>query len=255
MKIESELNLDPKKIVDTVGRLEERIGERFPDSGLRGVCWQLHEISKHMIERAEWIGRPVMKLRVVTWGICVLILLVTILPFYYLLGSDETLNLGAPEGGVAGFIQLMESAINDVVLIGAAIFFFLTIETRYKRERALKAMHELRTIAHIIDMHQLTKDPHRILRKRIYQSTDLSPKLELTPFLLRRYLDYCSEMLALTGKIAAVYVQEFDDPVAMASASELETLTAGLSSKIWQKISILDTTSESDPPIQKINSI
>ena len=28
--------------------------------------------------------------------------------------------------------------------------------------RALKAIHELRSIAHIIDMHQLTKDPERI---------------------------------------------------------------------------------------------
>ena len=46
-------------------------------------------------------------------------------------------------------------------------------------------------------------------------------------------------MLALLGKVAAVYVQEFDDGVALASAAEIETLTTGLSSKIWQKIGIL----------------
>lgn len=49
-------------------------------------------------------------------------------------------------------------------------------------------------------------------------------------------------MLSLTGKVAAVYVQEFEDGVAMASASELEILTTGLSRKIWQKISISHTT-------------
>ena len=102
-------------------------------------------------------------------------------------------------------------------------------------------------------MHQLTKDPHRIVNKKIFDSTTLSPKLEMTSFQLRRYLDYCSEMLSLTGKIAAVYVQEFDDGVALASVSELETLTTGLSSKIWQKIAIVHAVGEENagPQIQK----
>ena len=90
-------------------------------------------------------------------------------------------------------------------------------------------------------MHQLTKDPHRISQTIQYSKTGKSPELKLTRFELRRYLDYCSEMLSLTGKVAAVYVQEFEDGVAMASASELEILTTGLSGKIWQKISILHT--------------
>ena len=55
-------------------------------------------------------------------------------------------------------------------------------------------------------------------------------------------------MLSLTGKIAAVYVQEFDDGVALASASELEVLTTGLSNKIWQKISILEAASAGEDP-------
>ena len=50
-----------------------------------------------------------------------------------------------------------------MVLIGAAIFFLVTLETRVKRRRALAALHELRAIAHIIDMHQLTKDPEWVL--------------------------------------------------------------------------------------------
>ena len=147
--------------------------------------------------------------------------------------------------GLAEFIQVLEAGLNDVVLIGAAIFFLLTLETRYKRTRALKAIHELRSIAHIIDMHQLTKDPHRVRAKKLFESS-VSPEFSLTPFLLRRYLDYCSEMLSLTGKIGALYVQRFDDGVALASASELETLTTGLSRKIWQKILILDSAGSQD---------
>src|ERR1043166_3903930 len=57
------------------------------------------------------------------------------------------------------FIQALEASISSVVFIGAAIVFLVTWENRIKRRRALKAIHELRALAHIIDMHQLTKDP------------------------------------------------------------------------------------------------
>ena len=57
---------------------------------------------------------------------------------------------------------------------------------------------------------------------------------------LIRYLDYCSEMLSLIGKIAALYVQKFDDPVALVAVNEVEELTTSLSRKIWQKIMILN---------------
>ena len=184
--------------------------------------------------------------------------------FTYKIGEGEAASAVTGEAQLTGFdfdsgagivdvVTLMEAGINDVVLIGAAIFFLLSFETRYKRQRALKAIHELRSIAHVIDMHQLTKDPHRIMNAQ-YAHTGLSPKLEMNEFLLRRYLDYCSEMLSLVGKIAAVYVQEFDDGVAMASASELEALTTGLSGKIWQKIAILHSAGIEDEANQGSNS-
>ena len=72
-------------------------------------------------------------------------------------------------------------------------------------------------------------------------SSGLEPEETLTPFELGRYLDYCTEMLSLAGKVAALYVQRFDDEVALASVNEVETLASGLSHKIWQKIMVLDT--------------
>ena len=42
-------------------------------------------------------------------------------------------------------------------------------------------------------------------------------------------------------KLAALHVQYVRDPVVMSAVSDVETLAAGLSQKIWQKISILDT--------------
>ena len=229
--------LEPKLIVNTIELLNKRIEERFPDAGLKDVCTNVLKLAKNMESRADWIGKPVVWLRLVTWLVVVAVIVLMVGPFVWALLNQADESIKAL--GLSDLIQLMEAGINDVLLVGAAIFFLLTTETRYKRKRALEALHEIRSIAHVIDMHQLTKDPHRILNGDQYQNTSLSPKMEMTRFELHRYLDYCSEMLALLDKIAAVYVQEFDDSVALASAAEIDTLTTGLSSKIWQKIGIL----------------
>jgi hypothetical protein len=55
-----------------------------------------------------------------------------------------------------------------------------------------------------------------------------------------RYLDYCSEMLSLTSRIAASFVQSFNDPIVLSTVNEIETLATGLSGKIWQKITLLE---------------
>jgi hypothetical protein len=136
-------------------------------------------------------------------------------------------------------VQVSEAGLNVFLLLSAAILFLVTAETRIKRRRALKAIHELRALAHVIDMHQLTKDPERLMSRRA--ATPSSPKQDLTQFELGRYLDYCSEMLSLIGKLAALYVQKFDDPVALAAVNEVEDLTTGLSRKIWQKIMIINS--------------
>jgi hypothetical protein len=136
-------------------------------------------------------------------------------------------------------IQAFESTIGSVVFISAAILFLMSCETRIKRSRALKAVHELRAMAHIVDMHQLTKDPELYSGKT--QSVPAAPKRAMTPFELGRYLDYCSDALALISKIAALYVQEFQDPVLLDAVDDVETLTSGLSRKIWQKITIFET--------------
>ena len=224
------LSLDADEIVRTIDTLSRRIEERFPRGGLGAVCRELLTIAQHAKERAQWIARPILALRVTTAGLAVLIVA----------GLGLTLTrLQPPAGGfeIGQFIQVLEAGINDRVLIGAAIFFLGTLEGRIKRRRALRALHELRSIAHIIDMHQLTKDPERTTGQA--PATESSPTKRMTPLQLGRYLDYCSEMLSLTGKVAALYVQQFDDSVALQAVNEIEDLTTGLSSKIWQKLMIL----------------
>jgi hypothetical protein len=86
-------------------------------------------------------------------------------------------------------------------------------------------------------MHQLHKDPERVLQRG--ELTPSTPKIDMTSFELSRYLDYCSEMLSLTGIIAGLYAQYSEDPVLVDAVSDIEQLTNGTSRKIWQKLMIL----------------
>lgn len=232
------IRLQPDKVVATVEKLQRRIHERFPGSGLLGLCGRLLEVARESEARALAASKPILGLRV---GIGLLVVL--------LIGGVlvTVANVEIPREPVdlALLVQLLESGINDLVFIGIAIAFVVTLETRIKRHRALAAIHDLRALAHIIDMHQLTKAPGHPAG----EGTASSPARVLTPFQLRRYLDYCSEMLAITGKIAALYVQDFDDEVVLAAVNEVEDLSTGLSRKIWQKIMVLDASEVTKPAV------
>jgi len=47
-------------------------------------------------------------------------------------------------------------------------------------------------------------------------------------------------LFALTSKLAALHAQHRQDPVVLDAVNDIESLTADLSRKIWQKITILD---------------
>ena len=98
-------------------------------------------------------------------------------------------------------------------------------------------MHEIKSLAHVIDMHQLTKDPESLAGAG--RRTPSSPQRTMTRFELGRYLDYSSELLSMIGKIGAIYGRQLQDPVVLDAIDGAENLTTGLSRKIWQKIAIL----------------
>jgi hypothetical protein len=224
--------LDSKRIVDTVQVLCNRIKERFPTNNLTNTSKELLTIAKKSESRCQWIKKPHWLLRVSTGLIIVLILLLllTIIGSVVSFSSIHGIEL-------VDFLQVLDAGMNSVILIGAALLFVITVETRRKRKRAIQAIHQLRILSHVIDMHQLTKDPERILRQD--QWTPSSPRETMTVFELTRYLTYCSEMLSLVGKIAALYAQDFEDTVVLDAVNDIETLTTELAQKIWQKIIIL----------------
>ncbi len=224
-------NLEPNKIVDTIHLLHKRISERFPKAGLGNVCMQLHHIAKDSQSRCHWIKKPHILLRV---GVAALIVLILFLVTF---GIGQSVTFSSQDIEFTDFLQVLDAGMNTIILISAALFFLVTVETRRKRNRAMTAIHQLRALAHVIDMHQLTKDPERVFSKD--NRTASSPRQTMNAFELTRYLDYCTEMLSLVGKVAALYAQDFDDTVVLAAVNDVENLTTGLSRKIWQKIMII----------------
>jgi hypothetical protein len=225
------LTLDEAQIIQTLTRLGDRIEERFPGSGLSRVSRDLLLLAHNASKCVEYLRRPNWLIRIsVGVAIAVMIGVVTL--------AAMTIRLPGQVERLSELMQGLEAAINDLVFLGVAIFFLLTIEGRIKRKKALSTLHQLRSVVHIIDMHQLTKDPERLMSPQ--QDTASSPKRTMTPPELGRYLDYCSELLSLTSKIAALFAQGFNDPVVLGAVNEIETLATGLSGKVWQKITLLE---------------
>jgi hypothetical protein len=233
--------LDPDKVVETIALLRHRILERFPGAGLAEVCAELLLLAGENLARAEKIARRNIPLR-----IAIVVLLAAGLAALAWIVSLFNLFPKSADN-VYSVLQGVDAAANLIVLMGAGVFFLARIEERLKRRAALRALHELRSIVHVIDMHQLTKDPSATVS--VAGNTPSSPARTLSRYEVSRYLDYCSEMLSLTSKVAVLFAQGFPDPSVTEAVSDIERIAAGLSQKIWQKIIILESQGTGRPAI------
>jgi hypothetical protein len=242
-----------QELIETIGDLETRIETRLPGRNLSLIAADVRRVAAEAAHRCHRIRRPNVPLRIVIG----LLLTLMISVLLYAIGYLHFTDAGAWE-----MLEGVDAAISSTVFLGAAIITAITLENRIKRRKVLDAVHELRVLAHIIDMHQLAKDPDMLIQgkdqlpERVKnKKTSVDPENPtandvvcepLTPFLVGRYLDYCSELLSLIGKIAVVYVQDFQDPVVLTAVDEIEHLTTALSRKIWQKIMILNQIVSAD---------
>src|SRR5215831_14829741 len=188
--------LDAAEIVKTLRTLEQRIVQRFPDAGLAAVCRDLIEIGEHTKRDAQAIAAP-------NWPLRIVVYVAVVAGLAGLSVVAWKINVQLRDAEVFSFFQGVDAAMNITVLVGAALLFATTLDDRIKRRSALAKLHIFRSIAHVIDMHQLTKDPGSLLAGG--PRTESSPARTMTKFELTRYLDYCSEMLSLTSKLAALY--------------------------------------------------
>jgi hypothetical protein len=224
--------LDLQKIEVTCHKLCNRIGERFPESGLFRISQELLLITQQTENNIRNIVKPIWWLRFFSYT-CLLIFL-TILGYgMFLIINNFTLGID----NITELMQGVESGTNELIFIGIVAYFLFNLEGKFKQNLAIKSLHQFRSLAHVVDMHQLTKDPSVLMNNN---KTISSPERSFTKFEMVRYLDYCSEILALVGKLSVVYAQNLNDERVLNNVNDIENITQNLSSKIWQKIMILD---------------
>ncbi len=227
--------LNPEKVNETLAQLHGRIAESFPGRHLADVAVEVSAVVDK-IQRQSSDDLPVQRL--VPWGSRIAIALLVGL---IVVAIGSAIRTGRNQvGSVKAFewLQYVESGVNDVVFAALAIYFLISVPNRIRRRRILQTLHRLRSLAHIVDMHQMSKDPEELLPRHEGGRT-ATGVMNRADF--GRYLDYCSELLTMTSKAAALCAEESTDPIVLVTVSEIENLTTGMSRKIWQKISLLHT--------------
>lgn len=224
--------LGAEQVHQTVVALERRITARFPGRGLRLVALELVTLvdrvatvsvsNRQRIDTARRISRVLMVVVAVATAVALVL-------------AANDLSNGVGDG--IAWLPLIETTVNDLVFASIALFFLWSFPERVRRGEILQLLHQLRSLAHIVDMHQLTKDPERL--RPDFTPTPESPPMDLDRAALEHYLNYCSELLSLVGKAAALCAEESRDGVVLDTVSTIETLTTDMSRKIWQKISLL----------------
>lgn len=227
-------SLDPRLIIGTAHRLEARIADRFPESGLRKVAAELVGLARDIEMAAADLARPIWWLRAlvalaVLAGASFFLFVGTILPLDRIAGNEDVVNS----------VQGIEASLNTFILAGLGLIALVRAETTMKRHRVFRQLHGLRSLIHVIDMHQLTKDPSALLAN--FTPAAHSPARITDSGDLLRYLDYCSEMLSITGKLAALFAQSVNDEVVIEAVNDVENLGSNLSRKVWQKIMMIDS--------------
>lgn len=220
-----ELNID--KITEIIHTLSLRIQDRFPKADLVNVCNELKELAIKSKATNAHLAKPYVIIRI-AFILLIVVASASIIYTMRMLKFEDSLLTAQ------NFFTVSEAFLNETVTIGFAFYFLYKFEDFMKQKKILSALQELRTIVHVIDLHQLTKDPTHILAER----TKNSPKREFTNAEVNRYLIYCSEMLSLASKVAATYGFNNKDEIILDTIHNIEVLSSTLSSKIWQKIEL-----------------
>lgn len=205
--------LRPDKLIATSLELAKWIRLEFPKAHLSDVADDVYALTTEAVAKAKNIARPM-----------------------YWLRALLTLAFAGLAGGVywhytnhteQEFMDLLHSLKPLGAFVGGAVLFVITLETRVKRWKALKAIHELQSVVHIIDMHQLGKDP--IIEKFRDDPEEHDKKID-------QYLHCCTAMISIASKIGQLYIDHFYDAAATTAVNEFEAVATGTTQKIWSKI-------------------
>ena len=262
-------HLDGAAVRHSAATLQRRIHARFPRRSLWEVGGELLALVDEVIEGGGISRRRIRTARALSR----LGVLAVLLVFGTAIALAAASIWADPEAlGPVDWLPLLETVVNDLVFAGIAIFFLLAVPQRMERARVLRVLHRLRSLAHVIDMHQLVKVPERLpgppgtasptagttphgasRAASSGSSSGTAPsepsgasapserdgELDMTRAEMTQYLDYCTEMLSLVGKTAALFAEDTTDGDVLDAVEGIETLTSDMARKVWQKIAII----------------
>lgn len=221
-------HIEAVRLRETTLWLEKRIRATFPGRSLGQLAYDLRDLVGDVEARCAAIAKPNWPLRLLV-GVAMTTLVAL------LAATFRGMHWSVQESSWAELLQGVEAGLNELVMVGLVILFLSSLETRWKRGRALAGLSELRGVAHVIDLHQMTKDPQIAAARRAEgEEVDL-----LDPRDLAQYLSFCADLLSIVGKAAALYGQVLDDGVVLATVDEVESLSARAAGKIWQKLALV----------------
>src|SRR5215510_12779114 len=122
--------LRPQLLLSTLGALDARIKEWFPGSGLSQLSTDLGGLAGDTIATSERLRRPIWPLRLGSVISIALVLVVTA----WLVGAGLQ-NAAMRIERLPDFLQASEAAVNELILLAIAIYFFASLELRAKRRR------------------------------------------------------------------------------------------------------------------------
>ena len=152
-------HLDVGSVVATADAVQARIAARFPERQLGAVAGAVRAAAARAAAAGE--RPPVRRLSRLVCALLAAAVVAGTLVALVIVVRDAV----AAADGRASFdwLPVIESAVNDVAFAGIATFFLLTVSQRMDRHAIIAELHGLRSLAHVIDMHQLTKDPEFLL--------------------------------------------------------------------------------------------
>jgi len=226
--------LNPDRLAETCRGLADRVATRFPGRGLaRHAAWFADYAARVIAAGPQNISAPI-GFRLVSWigGVVTTCLLFSPLFFVRRLDGLDQLPV---------FLSSLDAMLTVLAATVGGVFTMRSIEHSVVRRRALAGLHTLRSFAHVTDMLQTNKSPTRLL----FPGSDADaaepvPPLKDDAASLSQYLTFCSELYALTAKVAAFYGEWTSDAVVLANVDDIEDLCNGLEGKTTQKLLLLE---------------
>lgn len=210
--------LRAEDIQEMLEKQKVQLYKDFPTSTLNNTCESMLTISREINRTIKEVNK---RNYIVTGLLCIL----SVLIFSSITYTWKKLNITFTEINVSDFVQMFDASFSFLILLGSGALFLISYQSKARKKKLTRAISKLTGLAHVIEAHQLSKDPH----SHPFQDDEQ----------LIKYLGHCSDLLALTSKIGFLYVQAFDDPETQAVESGLENLISGISRKVWQKIMII----------------